>query len=58
MREEKHVQWLANVFTPLGICPILLPYYLELKCILGGILSFDLHNIYTTHFEDAQYFLL
>jgi hypothetical protein len=27
----KHIQWLAIVFTPLGIFPILLPYNLELK---------------------------
>src|SRR2546425_8412551 len=30
------IQWLAKVFTPLGIFPILLPW---------GVVSFDLHNM-------------
>ena len=42
------VQWLAKVFTPLGIFPILLPYNLELKQIFGQFVSFDLHNMPTT----------
>jgi hypothetical protein len=37
-----YLQWLAKVFTPLGIFPIWLPYNLELKWnILGGFVSFD-----------------
>ena len=43
-----YVQWLANVFTPLGIFPILLPYNLEIKYILGGFLTYDLHSMPTT----------
>uniref|UniRef100_A0A4W5KU32 PX domain-containing protein n=1 Tax=Hucho hucho TaxID=62062 RepID=A0A4W5KU32_9TELE len=43
-----HIQWLAKVFTPLGIFPILLPYNLELKWIFWGFVSFDLHNMPTT----------
>jgi hypothetical protein len=38
----------SKVFTPFCIFPILLPYNLALKWILGGFLSFDLHNIPTT----------
>ena len=46
---QSDLQWLAKVFTPIGIFPILLPYNLELKLIfLGGVVSFDLHNMPTT----------
>ena len=44
----RHLQWLAKVFTPLGIFPILFPYNLELTFILGGVVSFDFHNMSTT----------
>ena len=43
-----HIQWLAKVFTPLGIFPTLLPYNLELKWIFGRFVLFDLHNMSTT----------
>ena len=40
------IQWLAKVFNPLGIFPILLPYNLEINVIfLGGGVSFHLHNM-------------
>jgi hypothetical protein len=46
---RENVQWLAKVFTPLGIFPILLSYNLELKYIFfGGVKSFDLHTMPTT----------
>jgi hypothetical protein len=48
MVRSSALQWLAKVFTPLGIFPILLPFKLELKYILGGFVSFDLYNMPTT----------
>jgi hypothetical protein len=47
MDTQRHVQWLAKVFTPLAFLHILLPYNLELKWTLGGFVSFDLHNMPT-----------